>query len=261
MCLIVFSYKQHAEYDLIFAANRDESYDRPTKPAHYWAEHPQVLAGKDLKAGGTWMGINRDGVFSAVTNYRDLTAPPVVGNPPSRGHLVLDYLIDGGDPENYLKRVTRRADLYDGFNLLAGTTDKLMYFSNRQNRPVQLEPGLYGLSNHLLNTPWPKVERARADLDLAVRSNEISEEVLFEILKNDIPASDDKLPETGLPLELERAVSSAFIKTDGYGTRASTLLLIDKEGLVTYTERLYGPGIDHEKETKRFEFAVETENV
>ena len=261
MCLIVFSYKQHPEYDLIFAANRDESYGRPTKPAHYWAEHPRVLAGRDLKAGGTWMGINRDGVFSAVTNYRDMKAPPIVDDPPSRGHLVLDYLIEGGDPENYLKRVAQRADLYDGFNLLAGTTDKLMYYSNRQNKPVQLEPGLYGLSNHLLNTPWPKVEQARADLDLAIRSNEISEEVLFEILKNDRPASDDKLPKTGLPLDLERAVSSVFIKTEGYGTRASTLLLIDKEGQVSYTERLYGPEIDHEKETNRFEFAAEVENV
>src|SRR5690625_3692748 len=115
MCLIVFSYKQHPEYDLIFAANRDESYGRPTKPAHYWAEHPRVLAGRDLKAGGTWMGINRDGVFSAVTNYRDMKAPPIVDDPPSRGHLVLDYLIEGGDPENYLKRVAQRADLYDGF--------------------------------------------------------------------------------------------------------------------------------------------------
>lgn len=255
MCLIVFSYKQHSTYDLIFAANRDEFYGRPTEAAHFWDEHPDVLAGKDLKAGGTWMGITRNGAVSALTNYRDFTTTK--DNPPSRGHLVLDYLVDGGDPEPYLKKVDERAGLYNGFNLLAGTTDKLMYYSNQVKEIRRLSPGLYGLSNHLLNTPWPKVEQARIDLQHAVNQQDITENRLFGILKNDRKAPDDALPETGLSLELERAVSSVFIDTEDYGTRGSTVLLIDKRGHVTFIERHYGPGLKDGKETARFEFDIE----
>lgn len=255
MCLIVFSYKQHPTYNLIFAANRDEFYGRPTEAAHFWDDHPDILAGKDLKAGGTWMGITKEGAFSALTNYRDFSITK--DNPPSRGHLVLDYLIKNGNPESYLKKVDKKAPLYNGFNLLAGTTDKLMYYSNQQQKIQRLSPGLYGLSNHLLNTPWPKVEQARKDLKHAINQEEINEENLFEILKNDIRAPDDALPDTGLPPDLERAVSSVFIKTDDYGTRGSTVLLIDQQGHVTFTERLYGPGIEDGKETGRFEFDIE----
>ncbi len=255
MCLIVFSYKQHPTYDLIFAANRDEAYARATKAAHFWKDHPQILAGKDLKAGGTWMGVTRNGYLSALTNYRDLSVTKE--NPPSRGHLVLDYLIEESDPEKYMKSVSKRAHLYNGFNLLAGTTDKLMYYSNQLSKARQLSPGLYGLSNHLLNTPWPKVEQARMDLQHAINREQITEEELFEILKNDTQAPDDALPDTGLPLELERAVSSVFIKTRDYGTRGSTVLLIDKDGHVTFTERRYGPEGTDREETARFEFDIE----
>ncbi|MEX1211791.1 MAG: NRDE family protein [Balneolaceae bacterium] len=252
MCLIVFSYKQHPTYDLIFAANRDEFYSRPTKEAHFWEEHPHVLAGKDLQSGGTWMGITTSGTFSAVTNYRDLSM--IKKDAPSRGHLVLDYLVNGGDPETYLDNVDRKANRYNGFNLLAGTTEKLMYYSNKVHEPVRLDPGLYGLSNHLLNTSWPKVEQTREDLRLAIEEEEITEERLFDLLKRDVRAPDEKLPNTGLPRELERAVSSVFIKTEMYGTRSSTILLIDKSGHVTFIERRYGPGVNEEEETSNFEF-------
>lgn len=254
MCLIVFSYKEHPQYDLIFAANRDEFYNRPTEPAKFWDEQPDVLAGKDLKAGGTWLGITRRGSFSALTNYRDMAVSK--DNPPSRGHLVLDYLTNGSDPKAYLEKVDEKAELYNGFNLLAGTPDELMYYSNELQKIEQLSPGLYGLSNHLLNTPWPKVEQARKDLQQAIDQDEITEERLFELLKHDVPAPDDTLPSTGLSLELERAVSSVFIKTKGYGTRASTVVLIDKEGHVTFSERRYGPGVAEGRETGRFEFDI-----
>ncbi|MEX0890341.1 MAG: NRDE family protein [Balneolaceae bacterium] len=254
MCLIVFSYKQHPEYDLIFAANRDEFYRRPTKAAHFWQEHPQVLAGKDLQAGGTWMGITKSGAFSAITNYRDFSM--MKENPPSRGHLVLDYLVDGSSAESYLNRVDRNADRYNGFNLLVGTIDELRYYSNKRKEQVRLNPGLYGLSNHLLNTPWPKVERARKELQLAMENGELTEERLIELLKNEERAPEDLLPQTGLPTELERAVSSVFIKTEMYGTRASTILLIDKDGHVTFTERQYKPEKEEGEETSRFEFDI-----
>src|SRR5690625_1819195 len=144
MCLIVFSYKQHPAYDLVFAANRDEFYGRPTEAAHFWEKHPHLLAGTDLEAGGTWKGITRNGTFSALYNSRDFSAAK--DNPPSRGHLVLDFLVDEGDPEPYLKKVNEKADLYNGFNLLAGTTDKLMYYSSKLKKTERLSPGLYGLS-------------------------------------------------------------------------------------------------------------------
>ncbi|MGM0507235.1 MAG: NRDE family protein [Bacteroidota bacterium] len=252
MCLIVFSYKQHPTYDLIFAANRDEFYGRPTKAAHFWDEHPHILAGKDLKSGGTWMGITKQGRFSAVTNFRDMSM--IKEEAPSRGHLVLDYLANGEDPKVYLEKVDDNARSYDGFNLLAGSIDKLMYYSNYHEERARLTPGLYGLSNHLLNTPWPKVERARHGLRLAMEDEEITEERIFELLKNDDRAPDQDLPDTGLPRELERAVSSVFIDTVSYGTRSSTILLMDKEGHVTFTERRYGTGEEYGVGTSRFEF-------
>lgn len=255
MCLIVFSYKQHPTYDLIFAANRDEFYERPTRAARFWEEHPYILAGKDLEAGGTWMGITKGGAFSALTNYRDISITK--DNPPSRGHLVLDYLIENGDPESYLQKVDKEADLYNGFNLLAGTADKLMYYSNQEQNIRRLSPGLYGLSNHLLNTPWHKVEQAKKDMQRIISQPEMTEKELFEVLRNDVRAPDEALPSTGLSLELERAVSSVFIKTDNYGTRGSTVLLIDKEGQATFTERLYGPEARGGIETNRFEFKIE----
>lgn len=254
MCLIVFSYKQHPDYDLIFAANRDEFYGRPTRKAEFWDEHPSVLAGKDLEAGGTWMGITTQGYFSAVTNYRD---PDMVkDNPPSRGHLVLDYLKKEKDPEEYLKQVHSKADAYSGFNLLTGTMEKLMYYSNRQKDIARLEPGLYGLSNHLLDTPWPKVRQAKSDLDQLIRQGEIEPSKLYSILTNDRVADDSELPDTGIPKELERAISPAFIRTETYGTRSSTVLLVDKNGHVTYEERRYKDGSTETDKVNRYTFEL-----
>lgn len=255
MCLVAFSYRQHSHYDLIFVANRDEFYERPTRAAQFWEEHPGILAGKDLKAGGTWMGINRAGEFSALTNVRDPDMKKE--DPPSRGRLVLEYLAGPDEPGCYLQKIDREADRYDGFNLLTGTPDSLFYYSNKTRSVQQLESGLYGLSNHLLNTPWPKVTRAKKELSKQLASSSIDEEALFELLKDDSLAPETELPDTGIPKELERAVSPVFIRTERYGTRCSTLLLIDKNGEVTFEERRFKPGSTKLSEASRYEFSLD----
>lgn len=256
MCLIVFSYKQHPKYDLIFAANRDEHYERPTRAAQFWDDHPQILAGKDLQAGGTWMGINKEGAFAALTNFRN----PAIKkpNPPSRGHLVLDYLKNDGKPKNYLQAVDEKADRYMGFNLLAGTLDQLSYYSNQRNEIRRLDSGLYGLSNHLLDTPWPKVETAKAGLRKIVQEESITEETLFDLLANDQEAADDELPSTGVPPEIEKKVSPIFIKSDGYGTRCSTVLLIDQNKNVTFIERRFKVGTMDIEGENGYQFSIDS---
>lgn len=259
MCLLVFSYKQHPTYDFIFATNRDEFYDRPTRPAQFWDGHPNILAGKDLKAGGTWLGMTKQGNFSALTNYRDPSIQKE--DPPSRGHLVLDYLKGGKTIEQYLKDVDKKANEYNGFNLLGGDLSGegtgLMYYSNQQNEIKQLDAGLYGLSNKLLDTPWPKVLRAKRALGSILSSGEVSIEKLFSLLQDDTQAPDEKLPDTGIPHELEKAVSPIFIKTDRYGTRNSTVILVEKSGKVIFEERRYQNGSMKVENTNHYEFKIE----
>lgn len=254
MCLLVFSYKQHPKYDFIFAANRDEFYERPTRPAQFWEKYPSVLAGKDMEAGGTWMGVTKDGKFSALTNYRDPST--LKENAPSRGHLVLHYLTENISPKNYMSQVDEKAEKYNGFNLLAGTMNRLMYYSNQQKKVTKILPGLYGLSNKLLDTPWPKVQHAKADLHEIINSGKISDQALFDLLKYDQPAPDKELPDTGIPKELERAVSPVFIKTENYGTRSSTILLIDKSGHITFEERRFKKGTQEVDDINRYEFRI-----
>jgi uncharacterized protein with NRDE domain len=254
MCLIVFSYKQHPQYNLIFAANRDEQYERPTRKAQFWDENPEILAGKDLQAGGTWMGVTKEGAFAALTNFRD---PAIIKeDPPSRGHLVLDYLKNSSDPVDYLRDVDQKADQYMGFNLLAGTVAQLGYYSNRTTEIKLLDPGLYGLSNHLLDTPWQKIKWAKNGLSQIIRDDEISEEAIFDLLTDDREAPDNKLPDTGIPKDIEKKVSSIFIKSDGYGTRCSTVMLIDTDGEVTFTERRFKAGTMEVVDENRYQFTI-----
>lgn len=256
MCLIAFSYKQHPRYDLVFIANRDEFYERPTREAQFWDEQPDILAGKDLKEGGTWMGITREGRMSALTNYRDMDDNRKE-NAPSRGHLVLDFLAKSFPPESYLEQVDSKADEFNGFNLLVGSVDNLMYYSNETGDPVALDSGLYGLSNHLLDTPWPKTRWSKEKLSAVIQQDTVDESALFEILKNDQIAPDSELPDTGIPKELERAVSPIFIKTEKYGTRSSTVLLIHKNGNVTFEERRYKIRSTEVDEKNRYEFVID----
>jgi uncharacterized protein with NRDE domain len=255
MCLIVFAYKSHPRFNLILAANRDEQFDRPTREAQFWDGNPTVLAGKDLSAGGTWMGINKRGQFAALTNYRD----PSISkrNPPSRGLIVRDYLMGEGDSAPFLKELNEKSDQYMGFNILVGSSDELFHYSNQEKKINIVEPGVHGLSNHLLDTPWPKVQRSKAALQTLLEEKELTVEALFEILLDEQPAPDEELPDTGIPHELEKRVSPIFLKTDGYGTRSSTVLLIDKKGNVTFEERRYKARKTVVKETNRFEFEVE----
>jgi uncharacterized protein with NRDE domain len=237
MCLIFFAVNQHPNYKLIVAANRDELYARRTAPAHYWQDYPSILGGRDLEASGTWMAMNKRGKISLVTNYRD----PNNINPqaPSRGQLVSDYLLNGDTPEEYLTKVSINASRYNGFNLLTGYADELWYFSNYGEGIQKLSPGVYGLSNHLLDTPWPKVQRGKEKFSTSIRNSVIEPEQLFELLYDEQRAEDQLLPDTGVGLERERALSSMFIKTNGYGTRCSTVVTITKENEVKFAERVF----------------------
>jgi uncharacterized protein with NRDE domain len=159
MCLILFSFKHHPRYPLVIAANRDEFYNRASSPAAFWDDEPGMLAGKDLVAGGTWFGVTRSGRIAAITNYREPGFHRM--DAPSRGALVTGYLRGAEAPEEYLKKLEKEAGRYNGFSLIWGGVRRLYYFSNRSGGFQEMTPGLYGLSNHLLNTAWPKVERGK----------------------------------------------------------------------------------------------------
>jgi uncharacterized protein with NRDE domain len=253
MCLIFFSVNNHPTYKLILAGNRDEFYNRKTAAAQFWKDQPNVLAGRDLEAGGTWMGITREGKISFITNYRD----PSNINPaaPSRGHLVSDYLENDNDPFNYIKEVERKASVYNGFNLLVGDVNALWYFSNYGPSPMKIASGYYGLSNHLLETPWPKVLHGKEKLKNIFRSSVIDKNDLFTALYDSEQAADDKLPNTGIGIERERALSSMFIKSPGYGSRCSTIILVDHSNHVFFSERIYDLET-FEYSTLDFEFII-----
>lgn len=253
MCLISFAYKIHPRYSLVLLANRDEFYKRSSRKAQFWIEEgfPDILAGKDLSAGGTWMGINKNGKWAALTNYRDMNK--LKTNPPSRGDLVLNFLKSELTAEEYLKSIKEKAPMYDGFNLLTGDNNGIFHFSNETNTITCIKPGIHGLSNALLNTPWPKLETANLMLAHTIQEDNLNRDALFNILADEQKAADSQLPETGLSKEMEKAVSSIFISTDEYGTRCSSLLFIDNEGNIEFTERRYIAGTN-DIEEERFRF-------
>jgi uncharacterized protein with NRDE domain len=245
MCLILIAYHAHPGYKLVVAANRDEFYERPTAPLAFWDDAPEVLAGRDLKAGGTWLGITRAGRFAALTNYRDPSR--VLPDAPSRGQLVGTYLREVESARAALERLAAQAGAYNGFNLLLGDGEGLFYYSNLTGGYRALEPGLYGLSNHLLDTGWPKLRRGLAKLRevLGQRSNPDPDDLL-SLLTDRTPAPDNELPNTGVPLEWERWLSPMFIKAPGYGTRSSTVLLVSDAGCARMIERTWADGCRRE---------------
>jgi uncharacterized protein with NRDE domain len=225
----------------VLAGNRDEFHGRPTSPLAWWPDDPRILAGRDEKAGGTWLGVARSGRFGIVTNFRDLEAP--VEGVPSRGGLIPRFLTGATSPKEFLDDLRTSAARYSGFNLLVGGPRALYYFSNRaRDVPRPLEPGLYGLSNHLLDEPWPKVERTRERLRAALVKDPVSTAELFDALTDRTPASDPHLPSTGLSQEWERIVSAPFIVNPSYGTRCSTVLTIERGGRTIVAERRFDPG-------------------
>ncbi|MGS2717369.1 NRDE family protein [Eionea flava] len=251
MCLIVFSYQPHSAMPLLLAANRDEFFVRPTAPATYWEDSPQVFAGRDLVAQGTWLGITTKGRFAAITNVREPSV--TVNNPLSRGDLTREFLESDCRPEDYLNAIASSQSRYCGFNLLLGqlgeqqnqTQDELWYFSNRGGEPQRLQAGTYGLSNHLLDSPWPKVTAGKHFIDDLQKQATFSEAnteqrhgMLRTFLEDTKMANDDELPKTGVSYEREKALSAAFITLPDYGTRTSTALSI-QHNTIAFSEKSY----------------------
>lgn len=256
MCLILLAHGAHPRYRLIVAANRDEFYDRPTARADWWQDPPGVLAGRDLRSGGTWMGVTRSGRFAAITNYREPGA--LRADAPSRGQLVIDALTCDDRPLCFLQQAMNGGGAYNGFNLLVGEGDDLCFYSNRSKEPPrEVGYGVFGLSNHLLDTPWPKVvagKRALSDA-LPLEDDELVE-ALLTILEIRQPAVDDSLPDTGVGIEVERVLSPMFITSAVYGTRASYVVLFDRDGEVTFVEQTFERG-EPAGEPLRFSFQVQ----
>jgi uncharacterized protein with NRDE domain len=251
MCLLVLAWKHHPRYRLILAGNRDEFHDRPAAPLNWWQDDPRILGGRDLKAQGTWLGVARSGRFGVVTNYRDLQAP--VESAPSRGQLIPRFLTGATSPKEFLDDLRGAAPRYSGFNLLVGGTRALYYFSNRGPAPTALAPGVYGLSNHLLDTPWPKLTRTRERFNALLAQPEIAPEDLFTMLGDREQAGHGDLPSTGLPEDWERVVSAPFIVNERYGTRCSSVLLVERTGRTILQERRFdAAGI--QSGNSRFEF-------
>ncbi len=239
MCLIFVAYKHHARYPLVVAANRDEFYRRPTAPAGFWAEHPDLLAGRDLDGGGTWLGISRTGRFAAVTNYREPGRTRV--GMPSRGQLVTEFLLGADTPMDYLRRVSARGADYNGFNLLVRDESALCWYSNRAYGARELAPGVYALSNHLLDTHWPKVARGKAGFESILDQDTLDEDALLDLLADRTVALEEELPDTGVGRQLEHVLSPIFINSENYGTRSSTLVSVDTADRVRFVERSHGP--------------------
>ncbi len=254
MCLILFSHHNHPNYKLVVAANRDEFYQRPTEQADFWEEAPMILAGKDAEAGGTWMGITKKGRISMLTNYRDLSN--IKENAPSRGHLVSGFLKTEQQAADYLLHLETTGSQYNGYNIICGDIDHLYYYGNHQQGVHSIPNGIHGLSNAFLDTPWPKVEKGKQGLSTLLNNETIDPESLFELLYNDKEAPGNELPDTGVGMEKEKMLSPMFIKSPNYGSRCSTVLLVDQNGQVFFAERTYDT-LDFSYVTKTFGFKLE----
>ena len=240
MCLIVFAWRPGHAQPLIVAANRDEFYARPSLPLAQWPEAPQVHAGRDLEAGGTWLGVGANGRFAALTNIRDPHQPPARK---SRGELVAQFLNGEMPIDDYLADVVRRSLEYAGFNLLIGNANELWHYNAQGTEAVMLQPGVYGLSNAGLDTPWPKLLKARAALETVLDNPQ--PEALLALLSDAQVAPFAELPDTGVGLATETLLSSVFIASQSYGTRASTALIVHADGTRHLVERSFGPYVGH----------------
>lgn len=236
MCLIVFAWRPDHATPLIVAANRDEFYARPSLPLAAWPEAPQVHAGRDLEAGGTWLGIGADGRFAALTNIRNPHQPPARK---SRGELVARFLTGELPMDQYLADVVGRSLEYAGFNLLIGNRQELWHYNAQETAPSQLTTGVYGLSNAGLDTPWPKLLKAKAAL--AEVLDDPQPQALLALLGDPQTAPFGDLPDTGVGLATESLLSSVFIASPTYGTRASTALIVQADGSRVMVERSFGP--------------------
>lgn len=259
MCLTLFAYQTVPGYPLILLSNRDEFQSRPTHVASFWDHAPHLMAGRDAIQGGTWLGLTKDGRIANVTNHRNFRIPAVdVG--PSRGALTADFLLpeiqnEGLEAQAYLERIHGEAKQYNGFSLLLGTLDALWYYSNREGKIRNVEPGFHGVSNDLLNTPWPKLEDGRATFRAVVEQDPQAVEELLQVMRKAEVYPDADLPDTGRDLDFERLVSPIFIENPIYGTRMTTLIRIREDGHTEYIERTYNSNAQLEIQAK-FEFQV-----
>lgn len=254
MCILFIAVNQHPDFPLIIAANRDEFHERPTAASSWWPQS-DMLAGKDLRAGGTWMGVSKRNRFAAITNIR---APhKEKSDARTRGELVSRYLMGSQSPKQYLSELSSDRNLYNGYNLLFGNLNGLFVFNSFENQSSPLDSGIYGLSNANLDSAWPKLDLGKTELArYCKQSKSLDNDHLFALLSNEQVAADEDLPSTGVSLEWEQTLSSIFIKTDVYGTRSSTVLLLDNDNRVHWEERSYSPSKELTNVNKQ-EFALE----
>lgn len=237
MCLVLLAIGQSPEYPLIIAGNRDEFHARPTEAAHWWTDRPDIVGGRDLEAGGTWLALHRSGRFATVTNYRDAEASTTGQR--SRGHLVTDFLEGAQAPRSYLEGIDGSA--YAGFNLIVGDAEKAAYLSNRDESVRDLAPGVYGLSNALLDGPWEKVVRSKHNLSLLLERNAVYEKTLLEMLGDQTPGTVDEKEAARLGDAAARAITAPFIVMSDYGTRCSTVVTVDDKSRWRLLERRFDP--------------------
>jgi uncharacterized protein with NRDE domain len=236
MCLILIAWQGHSQYPCVIAANRDEFFSRPAQTARWWRDDARILAGRDLLGGGTWLGVTRSGRFAALTNYRGAERRV---DAPSRGALVSDILRSRDSTQDILRYLHDVADQFSAFNVIFSDGERLAIYESMSAAGRELGAGIYGLSNHLLDTPWPKVENAKSALSAALAELPDTRAAL-ELLRDDKPAPDHRLPRTGVSLEWERLLSSAFIRAADYGTRCSTLFRVDRSGTAAFDEWSWG---------------------
>jgi uncharacterized protein with NRDE domain len=237
MCLLSFAIDSHPRYRLILAANRDENFVRPSASARFWDDKPQILAGRDLEAGGTWLGVSRNGRLAALTNYYgpDEYAPDKL----SRGALITDFLNGDISSDDYFEHLQRTGDFYNGFGLIFCDLEGFHYFTNRGPSVINIPAGVHGLSNHLLDTHWPKVNSVKSGLQHIISSAEINPDDLLSLLSDRTRYADNLLPDTGVGIERERSLSSIFVSREEFGTRCSTVVLIDRDNRLTFLERSF----------------------
>ncbi len=238
MCVLYLAVRSHPRYPLIFASNRDEYYSRPTEPARFWQNQPDVLAGRDLEKGGTWAGVTRGGRFAILTNFRE--PADLHAEHESRGMIVRNYLVQGAPLQGFLKELSRNHARYKPFNLIVGEKDQVLYYSSRDDKITPIGAGIFGLSNHALNTPWPKLTRGLEAFKAKIAAQgPLTPSVFLPLLQDRARAPDEKLPDTGVGIELERMLSPIFVETPTYGTRSSTVHLRDLEGNAEFLEQGY----------------------
>lgn len=254
MCIVTFNQHQHPKYKLIIASNRDEFYERPTAQAHFWEDHPSILAGRDLKEMGTWLGVTQTGRIAILTNFRDLASERLERK--SRGTIVKEFLSSKEEPLALMEQLQQNKMKYNGFNFVGGTVDQLYHYGNNELSITSFKPGTHSISNGPLNVSWPKTKKAKHMLEDYIRQDEeIYIDDIFTQLNDRQLAPDDELPNTGIDFQLERNVSSIFIDREpNYGTKTSTVILVTYDNDITFVERTFHHG--RYKDEKRFEFSI-----